>query len=92
MKIIVSEALAYDDDRLEVRGTLDGAPVVAWGWVSATTNHYAPKDYDEASGQVRDGAEPRAMTPVELRKYCVSLLRATVPTPPAAPRRLPLIG
>jgi hypothetical protein len=81
MEIELVAILVGGDDRLEVRGTVDGQPVVAWGWVSATTNHYGPADYGP-DGHLIAGATARSMTQDELRAYGRSLILP--PPPPVA--------
>lgn len=63
------------NDVLKVTGMNDktGELVTAYGWISATTNHYSPEDYDDG-GHVKEGAKYHTMTKAELNTYCESLL------------------
>lgn len=49
--VVVTKAHAtLGSDVLDVSGTVDGAPVIAQGWVSATSNFYPPDDYCPGNG------------------------------------------
>jgi methylaspartate ammonia-lyase len=93
------EAFDAGDDVLLVRGKVDGQPVEARGWVSATTNHYRSSDYHPAghsdpnvAGHLREGAEPQPMTTRQVRDYCRRLLLeaagGVVPAEPPEPTRI----
>lgn len=74
MTVEIFEALDFGDDVLLVRGTVEGVPVEARGWMSAMTNHFEADEYD-GDGHLIDGAEPRQMTSAERKTYCETLLR-----------------
>jgi hypothetical protein len=92
-------------DRLLVRAVDEhGDRVEAYGYVSATTNHFDESeyaDYDEADvankklpiGSVGRHLKPkaaaRAMTPAEIGAYARRLLDEQHPQPPAEPTPLP---
>lgn len=63
------------NDVLEITAELKGTAeiVFAYGWVSATTNHFSPDDY-QADGNLKDGATAREMTAKEKSDYCIKLL------------------
>jgi hypothetical protein len=65
-------------DVLEVRGTDGTSDCVAYGWVSATTNHYRPADYD-TDGNRNDNAKPKKMTKAEKNDYALRILREQNP-------------
>lgn len=79
---IIDGIMDLGDDVLRVDGhhmTQDGdqaRPVLvqAFGWVSATTNHYDPDQYDQDTGHLVDGATPRQMSQDELLAYAQQLL------------------
>lgn len=73
MAVEVIEATPRKRDILEVKGLVDEVPTVAFGWVSATTHHYSPEDYD-AEGHLNEKAVPREMTDEERTDYHVLLL------------------
>ena len=69
------------DDVLCVVGTVGGENVTAYGWASATRNHYPPECYD-ANGNLIDGSSPRFMDKDEIVEYAKALLIAAVPPTP----------
>lgn len=92
-KIVILETLAQGDVLL-VRGTVDGEPVEARGWLSATRNHVCESDFEEvkpgckhrcAGRHHKVGAKPREMTKAEARAYCERLLREAVAPAAATP-------
>jgi hypothetical protein len=79
MTVQITDVLDAGDDVLLVRAVdADGNELEATGWVSATTNHYAPSAYSkdaETDELVRDAkVEPRAMTPAEVGEYAKRLM------------------
>jgi hypothetical protein len=85
------EAFDVGDDVLRVTGQVDGEPVEARGWLSATTNHYPPTAY-AADGHLKDGAKSQKMTEAQVRAYCRGLLleaaAAQAEPTPDAPKRV----
>jgi hypothetical protein len=92
----ILQTLDAGNDVLIVRGTVDGQPVEACGWLSAMTQHFDDHDYEDipeateddvhgkAHGRHRKAdAVPREMTADEKRAYCTRLLEtaAGVATP-----------
>lgn len=68
---------AYDigNDVLLVQQKDEEGNVIAEarGWVSATTNFFEPKDYDEDK-HIKKEAKGRKMKDPELRAYCAELI------------------
>lgn len=79
----ITAVLDAGDDVLKVEALdPDGNKLEAFGWVSATTNHYDASAYttDAAGNLHRDPAAlPRAMTAAEVGEYAHSLLLAQHP-------------
>ena len=71
--VSVTEVRELGNDVLLVEGTVDGTPVRAQGWVSATTNHFDADAYG-ADGHRKAGAKARAMTRSERTQYHGRLL------------------
>lgn len=88
----VLEVHDIGDDRLRVVGEVRGEPAEAFGWVSATTNHFPAKHYlradKEGNRHLREGAKPRQMTKAEIRRYAHRLLLEQNPAAPTPTRIL----
>lgn len=82
--IEVTATVDQGDDVLRIEGTIDGQPAVAYGWVSATAQHYPAAAYD--GDRLRPGATPRPMTDAERAAYTRGLLgqQGAPPVPAAA--------
>lgn len=71
-------------DVVTIRGELDGVAHVAYGWVSAMTNHYGPECYGP-DGHLLEDAVPRAMSETEKDAYWRVLLAAALEPTPQGP-------
>lgn len=90
MRVDVDQVVSLPaEDALLVSGRIDGEPVEARGWISATVNHYDPGQYD-ANGNLLDGAKPRPMTDAEILGYCARVLAESAS--PATSATLPFSG
>lgn len=86
---IIDGILDLGDDVLRVDGhwmrPAVGEPVPvlvqAFGWVSATANHYDPDQYDQETGHLVDGATAHQMSTAELLAYAQRLLAEQDPNP-----------
>lgn len=98
MTISITSATDIGDDVLFVRARStdalgpDGQPdeLTATGHVSATTHHPDQPEVTNADGSVKTPATFRAMTPDEVRAYCVGLVADAHKTrlPPAAGKKI----
>jgi len=75
--IVVRRVLAREDD-LYVQGFVDGIPIAAHGWVSATTNHFDPDAYGPYGDRHPD-AVSRQMNEAEQLAYYERLLEEQGP-------------
>lgn len=77
MKVKILDIYDAGEDRLRVEAEVDGRLVIAYGWVSALTNHFDEDAYAK-DGDRKKGAKAREMTREERREYCERLVREAV--------------
>lgn len=74
--IVLTKVTQVDEDQVLIEGFDDSNPaelLKATGWVSATTNHFDKKAYDD-EGNRDSNAKPRSMTDNEKTAYWTELL------------------
>jgi hypothetical protein len=77
----VTDLSAQQPDVIQVDGSIDGAELTAYGWLSAMSNYYPPTSYDD-DGSLKEGSQARAMDTDEKMAYWVSLLEELAPAIP----------
>lgn len=85
--VVLRVCACASTDRLLVEGEVNGAPITARGWRSATLQHFEASAYGP-DGHRLPGAEPRAMTRDEVLEYARGLLRIEAGAAAATPEDL----